>query len=184
MTEPTRDEVNRVLAEKLNLKCIPGHEQYAADRSGGIWNLENKWQPVGPRKLKQSIDLYGYPTVRIWINGKHSFRKVHALVCMAFHGPRPIKHETRHLNGIRDDNRPENLAWGTTKENYEDRRKHGNDRMRRGIVNKLKTHCKFGHPFIEENIYRDKNDRRVCKPCRRIRGQAHYRAAIAKEGSK
>ena len=33
--------------------------------------------------------------------------------------------EVRHLNGIAWDNRPENLAWGTSSENKEDARRHG-----------------------------------------------------------
>jgi len=31
-----------------------------------------------------------------------------------------------HNNGVHDDNRPENLRWGTHEENCSDREKHGN----------------------------------------------------------
>jgi hypothetical protein len=43
--------------------------------------------------------------------------KVHRLVCEAFHGPCPPGLETLHgdENGL--NNRPENLRWGTRKEN-------------------------------------------------------------------
>jgi hypothetical protein len=44
--------------------------------------------------------------------------KVHRLVCEAFHGPPPSeKHIVLHLNEEPTDNRPENLRWGTRKEN-------------------------------------------------------------------
>lgn len=44
--------------------------------------------------------------------------KVHRLVCEAFHGPAPFeKAVVMHLNENPDDNRPENLQWGTQREN-------------------------------------------------------------------
>lgn len=44
--------------------------------------------------------------------------KVHRLVCEAFHGPAPEgKNVVLHLNEDACDNRPENLRWGTQKEN-------------------------------------------------------------------
>jgi hypothetical protein len=45
-------------------------------------------------------------------------RKIHRLVCEAFHGPAPSKKSVvMHLNEDAHDNRPENLKWGTQKEN-------------------------------------------------------------------
>lgn len=49
----------------------------------------------------------------------------HVLVAEAFHGPKPFGLQTRHKNGIRGDNRPENLEYGTAKENAADRARHG-----------------------------------------------------------
>ena len=50
---------------------------------------------------------------------------VHILACTAFHGPRPVGMIVRHLNGDPLDNRAENLAWGTPRENEADKRAHG-----------------------------------------------------------
>ena len=45
-------------------------------------------------------------------------RKVHQLVCEAFHGAKPFSDAVViHLNEDAHDNRPENLRWGTQKEN-------------------------------------------------------------------
>lgn len=49
----------------------------------------------------------------------------HVLVCETYHGPRPDGGVVRHLNGIPSDDRPENLSWGTQRENCEDTIKHG-----------------------------------------------------------
>jgi hypothetical protein len=129
------EKLDRLCAEK-GLKPIPNHwPPYAADKKGNIWNVANKWRSKAPRILCAIADQYGYPTVRILIDGNYTAKKVHALVCAAFHGPRPDGcNETRHLNGKPYDNRPQNLRWGTTKENYLDRVKHGRDGLKRGNV--------------------------------------------------
>jgi len=57
-------------------------------------------------------------------------RQVHILVLEAFVGLRPQGTETRHLNGIPDDNRLVNLRWGTPTENRADTLLHGT--LRRG----------------------------------------------------
>lgn len=43
--------------------------------------------------------------------------KVHQLVCEAFNGPRPDGLVCLHLDENYTNNRPENLKWGTQKEN-------------------------------------------------------------------
>lgn len=43
---------------------------------------------------------------------------VHVLVCTAFNGPKPSDdHEVNHKNGIKHDNRPDNLEWLTHADN-------------------------------------------------------------------
>lgn len=45
-------------------------------------------------------------------------RKVHQLVCEAFHGPKPFPEAVViHLDENAHNNRPGNLKWGTQKEN-------------------------------------------------------------------
>jgi hypothetical protein len=50
---------------------------------------------------------------------------VHRLVLEAFVGPCPPGMEACHNNGIRDDNRLENLRWDTRVNNHADKHKHG-----------------------------------------------------------
>ena len=68
---------------------------------------------------------HGDRLVMLCVDGVTRTRPIHQLVCEAFHGPRPVGHVTRHLNSVRHDNRPENLAWGTHADNSEDRRRSG-----------------------------------------------------------
>lgn len=55
---------------------------------------------------------------RVTASAGQSPRKVHQLVCEAFHGPKPFeKAVVIHLDENALNNRPENLKWGTQKEN-------------------------------------------------------------------
>lgn len=59
------------------------------------------------------------------VDGKH--RCVHQVVCEIVNGPRGDNQVTRHLcgNGHLGCFNPKHLAWGTQKENLEDRKTHG-----------------------------------------------------------
>jgi hypothetical protein len=53
---------------------------------------------------------------------------LHRVMCSIFHGPPPSAvHEVRHLDGNRDNNHADNLAWGTRRDNAMDRIAHGTD---------------------------------------------------------
>lgn len=75
----------------------------------------------GGRIIIGRLDEDGYRVV-----GKRPY-KAHRLICEAWHGRCPAdKKAVAHWNGIRDDNRPENIRWATSLENSDDRERHGN----------------------------------------------------------
>jgi HNH endonuclease len=82
------------------------------------------------RERKQDLVLRGKNAgylmvqVRASETNKVSTVPAHRLIALAFHGP-AYGRVTRHLNGIKTDNRSTNLAWGTPKENAQDRLRHG-----------------------------------------------------------
>jgi len=64
----------------------------------------------------------GYPQVALGIDIR---RKIHVLVCEAWHGPKPTpSHEVAHGDNDRANCRPGNLRWATRKENMDDQIRH------------------------------------------------------------
>ena len=112
---------------------IPGWSGYQVTRDGRVLSFKRLGPYLkGPRELAQGRDRDGYVTVQVTENRRSTVLHVHKLVCAAFNGPKPSPtHEVRHLDGNKDNNRAENLAWGTPLENSADRERHG--RTARGI---------------------------------------------------
>jgi hypothetical protein len=68
----------------------------------------------------------GYLQTTVSIKGRRKTHAVHRAVCAAFHGEPPTTgHQAAHGNGIRTDNRAENLRWATPSENTRDSMEHG-----------------------------------------------------------
>jgi hypothetical protein len=60
---------------------------------------------------------YRTPVIMLCKNSKIRCVRVSNLVCEAFHGPRPAGYQCMHLDGNAMNNNSANLAWGTAKEN-------------------------------------------------------------------
>lgn len=69
------------------------------------------------RVLRLRKNGNGYMRITLYVDGKERSHVVHRLVCEAFIGKRPDGKEVNHINGVRDDNRAENLEWVTKSEN-------------------------------------------------------------------
>lgn len=80
--------------------------------------------PTG-RILKPGIHPKGYCTVVLSGRGKRMSVLIHRLVLEAFVGPRPDGLEARHRDGDPTNNRLDNLLWGTSSDNENDKRRHG-----------------------------------------------------------
>lgn len=101
----------------------PGYE---ITRDGRVFSVSSNWRGYGRREMAQTLNADGYPSVRLVIDGKRTRMSVHKLVARDYLPPRPsMQHEIRHLDGNKLNSRAENLAWGTAKENADDREKHG-----------------------------------------------------------
>jgi hypothetical protein len=68
--------------------------------------------------LAQGLDESGYPLVWLSKENKCKKKRVHRLVCEAFHGPKPSsKHEVNHIDGIKTNCISTNLEWLTRRDN-------------------------------------------------------------------
>ena len=101
---------------------IPGWEDlYAAGTDGVIYRIDG----AEPSPLKGSPTSKGYLTVSLSRGAWHT-HAVHQLVCETYYGPAPHPGaQVRHVDGRQTNNRPENLDWGTAKQNRQDRSAHG-----------------------------------------------------------
>jgi hypothetical protein len=113
---------------KLEVRPIPGFPDYAARSDGEILRATpRKRRPDYPAVLPGKIGTYGYRCYCLQTpEGAPKHVTGHILVALAFHGPKPTdKTEVAHLNGIRADNRPENLVYATRAENAAHELLHG-----------------------------------------------------------
>jgi hypothetical protein len=75
--------------------------------------------------LKPTVSPQGYHRVMLYVNGKRVRAFVHRLVLSAFIAECPEGKEAAHLDGTRDNNRLENLAWVSRSENHSHKIQHG-----------------------------------------------------------
>lgn len=76
----------------------------------------------GPRTkcgfVLRPIANCSYVGVRLYFgDGDYKHCKIHQLVALTFIGPRPVRHEVNHKNGVKKDNRATNLEWVLHQEN-------------------------------------------------------------------
>lgn len=102
---------------------IPG---YRVTATGKVYSTDHNWRGYGEREMRQHPNSYGYPSVRLTIDGRRKRLAVHRLVAQCFLPPKPSPvHQIRHLDGNKTNNAVSNLAWGTSAENAADRDRHG-----------------------------------------------------------
>jgi|SRR5882672_4272226 len=147
---------------------IPGYENlYKVSTQGRVYSMARRARnamTLKGRFMAQQPTRFGHTRVNLRdATGRRMTWSVHRLVALAFLGSQPGGCEVRHLNGVPNDNRLENLAWGTKVENSQDTLRHGRHNWA------SRTECAEGHPLRGANLSRDGKGARVCLACKRGR---------------
>jgi len=104
--------------------------RYDINKFGNIHsNIKNSFLK---KIITQRLDRAGYSTVRLNKNGQYSTQFVHRLLAATFIPNPNNKPFINHINGIKTDNRLENLEWVTHSENI----RHA---YKTGLINKSKS---------------------------------------------
>ena len=124
-------------------KTIEGYPSYEVSDKGQVRSLYRNHSTNGSiinivRILKPVVGKGGYLQVGLSNEGERRYYKIHRLVLEAFVVSCPERKECNHKNGIKSDNRPENLEWATKSENQ---------------LHAYQTGLKFGIPHHERSVH-------------------------------
>ncbi len=107
------------------MKEIKNYENYIVSKDGRIYNK------ITSKKLKAFPDTRGYLQVKLYNNGKGVTKKVHRLVAETYLLNIENKPQINHIDGIKNNNKLDNLAWISCTDN-----------MRHSWEIGLRDHCR------------------------------------------
>ena len=102
----------------MQMGIIPGFPHYGITTTGKIYNFRRH------RFLRFGTSQAGYKQAGLTEDGIFYTMSVARLVLLTFRGNPPLATECCHNNGIKADNRLENLRWDTHLSNMQDYKKH------------------------------------------------------------
>jgi len=139
-------------------KEIPRLPSYEVSNMGRVRRVDRGRRTSPGRIRKIRISECGYPQINVYRKNE----RIHRLVLETFVGPCPTGLCSNHKNGIKTDNRLENLEWITNIENVRHAEKKGltthpvgeksyRSKLKNGevyLIKKLLSENKFAHRFI------------------------------------
>lgn len=101
------------------MKEYPLNTNYLVSKDGKIYSKRFK------KFLTPKVNWDGYHRIQIWENNKCRMVSWHRVIAETFIPNPDNKPVVNHKNGIKDDNRVENLEWCTQQENIQHSWKNG-----------------------------------------------------------
>ena len=125
---------------KEGYKPIQGYKNYIINKQGEVLNTKTN------RPKKATIANTGYYTVTLYKKNKGKSFLLHRLIADCFIAKEQGKTYINHKNGIKTDNRIENLEWCTQSENMH----HSYEKLGRvaGMKGKKGKKCKNSKPIL------------------------------------
>lgn len=113
------------------MKPIPNYPNYSVTEDGKVWSHRNNIF------LKSNTNRLGYEYINLCNENGIISKTIHRLVAIVFIENVDNKKEVNHINGIKTDNRVENLEWCTRGENNKHAYKTGlrtyTDKQKKGF---------------------------------------------------
>ncbi len=102
-------------------QIIADYPDYSISNMGNLksrrpWSKQKDKTIVKERLLNPHLTHYGYRAVRLCKDGKQVDRLIHRLVIAAFIGDCPEGKEVNHIDGVKTNNRIDNLEYVTDSE--------------------------------------------------------------------
>jgi hypothetical protein len=142
-------------------KEIPGWPEYECSSFGNVRRIAKGRGVIPNRILKHQKLKTGYVKVSLCRDSKRKEYCIHSLVMLTFVGERPKGMDVCHYNGIKTDNRIDNLRYDTRQNNQRDNVK--NNRDNRG--EKCGSH-KWDRSIVIQIIKRSRNGEVISKVAR------------------
>jgi hypothetical protein len=154
---PTVNHITSIEKENEEWRTVKDFPDYAVSNLGRVKRIKKAksypegmiLSPAEEKRLLKNGKKKGYLFVRL-TNGKTiKIKKIHSLVLEAFVNPRPEGYECNHKDGVKSNNKLDNLEWVTRSENvihsYVNKLKEG----KRGELSHL---CKLKESDAKEII--------------------------------
>lgn len=136
----------------IDIKEFEG--KYQVSNLGRVKSLKDSSGKHRELILKGRSEGHGYLKVDLSKGGKCKSMRIHRLVAEAFIPKPKNKTDVNHINGIKTDNRLENLEWVTRSENLKHAYDIGLKEKPIGVKNP-----NYGVKFSEERINKMRNNR-------------------------